>query len=77
MVDKGKRKDDLTGPAPKKFQWEEGDIEWIKPPKSLKKEKKGDGDDTNDPLPLPDWFAGIRFASWNATGTSERIVAPT
>ena len=44
MVDKGKRKDDLTGPAPKKFQWEEGDIEWIKPPKSLKKEKKGDGD---------------------------------
>ena len=28
----------------------------------------------SDPLPLPDWFAGIRFASWNATGTSERIV---
>jgi hypothetical protein len=22
-----------------------------------------------------DWFSGIRFASWNATGTSERIVA--
>jgi hypothetical protein len=27
----------------------------------------------HDELPLPDWFAGIRFASWNATGTSERI----
>ena len=34
---------------------------------------KGDGD-AGDPLPLPDWFAGIRFGSWNATGTSERIV---
>ena len=33
-----------------------------------------DGDDAADPLPLPDWFAGIRFGSWNATGTSERIV---
>jgi hypothetical protein len=32
------------------------------------------GDAAADPLPLPDWFAGIRFASWNATGTSERIV---
>jgi hypothetical protein len=33
------------------------------------------GDDAgSDPLPLPDWFAGIRFGSWNATGTSERIV---
>jgi hypothetical protein len=30
--------------------------------------------ETHDPLPLPDWFAGIRFASWNATGTSTRIV---
>ena len=37
-------------------------------------EKKGDHDDANDPLPLPDWFAKIRFSSWNATGTSERIV---
>lgn len=27
-----------------------------------------------DPLPLPDWFAGIRFGSWNAVGTSERIL---
>ena len=38
---------------------------------------KGDADDADhadDPLPLPDWFAGIRFASWNAIGTSERIV---
>lgn len=34
---------------------------------------KGDGD-AADPLPLPDWFAAIRFGSWNATGTSERIV---
>jgi hypothetical protein len=32
------------------------------------------GDHDADPLPLPDWFAGIRFGSWNATGTSERIV---
>jgi hypothetical protein len=32
------------------------------------------GDDAADALPLPDWFAGIRFGSWNATGTSERIV---
>ena len=32
------------------------------------------GDHAADPLPLPDWFAGIRFGSWNATGTSERIV---
>jgi hypothetical protein len=31
-------------------------------------------DDAGDPLPLPDWFAGIRFASWNATATSERIL---
>jgi hypothetical protein len=30
--------------------------------------------DADDPLPLPDWFAGIRFGSWNATGTSDRIV---
>jgi hypothetical protein len=35
---------------------------------------KGEGDAAGDPLPLPDWFAGIRFGSWNATGTSERIV---
>ena len=34
---------------------------------------KDDGDGS-DPLPLPDWFAGIRFGSWNTTGTSERIV---
>jgi hypothetical protein len=38
-------------------------------------ELKGEGDSSNDPLPLPDWFSGIRFASWNATGTGERIVA--
>lgn len=36
-------------------------------------DRKGDGD-RSDPLPLPDWFAGIRFGSWNATGTSDRIV---
>ena len=29
-----------------------------------------------DPLPLPDWFAGIRFASWNATATGDRITPP-
>jgi hypothetical protein len=37
-------------------------------------EMKGEGDDADDPLPLPDWFAAIRFASWNATRTSDRIV---
>jgi hypothetical protein len=37
-------------------------------------EMKGEDDHSHDELPLPDWFAGIRFASWNATGTSERIV---
>jgi hypothetical protein len=36
-------------------------------------EMKGDSD-AGDPLPLPDWFAEIRFGSWNATGTSERIL---
>lgn len=38
-------------------------------------ELKGESDAADDPLPLPDWFAGIRFASWNATATSDRIVA--
>jgi hypothetical protein len=37
-------------------------------------EMKDDGDD--DPLPLPDWFGGIRFASWNATATADRITSP-
>lgn len=32
------------GPPPEKFQWRKGDIEWIKPPKSLKK-RKDDGKD--------------------------------
>lgn len=36
-------------------------------------DKKADHDPA-DPLPLPDWFAGIRFGSWNAVGTSARIV---
>ncbi len=36
-------------------------------------DKKADSDPA-DPLPLPDWFAGIRFGSWNAVGTSARIV---
>jgi len=35
---------------------------------------KAEGDAADDPLPLPDWFAAIRFGSWNATGTSERIL---
>ena len=38
---------------------------------------KGDDPSTDDPLPLPDWFAGIRFASWSATGTSQRILPNT
>jgi hypothetical protein len=36
--------------------------------------KGHDADPGEDPLPLPDWFAAIRFGSWNATGTSERIL---
>ena len=24
-------------------------------------------------LPLPDWFAGIRFGSWNCTQIGERV----
>ncbi len=40
-------------------------------------ELKADSHDAGDPLPLPDWFSGIRFASWNATGTSARIVPLT
>lgn len=35
---------------------------------------KGDEPGPDDPLPLPDWFSGIRFASWNGTGTSDRIL---
>jgi hypothetical protein len=38
---------------------------------------KGDDGHAGDALPLPDWFAGIRFASWNATSTSDRIVPDT
>ncbi len=38
---------------------------------------KGDAPHAGDPLPLPDWFAGIRFASWNGTSTSDRIVPAT
>ncbi|HEX4982590.1 MAG TPA: hypothetical protein VFV63_12865 [Ilumatobacteraceae bacterium] len=25
------------------------------------------------PLPLPDWFAGVRFGSWNCTATGDTI----
>jgi hypothetical protein len=32
-----------------------------------------DGSDESDPLPLPDWFADIRFGSMNGTSRSERI----
>jgi hypothetical protein len=35
---------------------------------------KGEHTTGDDPLPLPDWFADIRFGSWNATATSDRIV---
>jgi hypothetical protein len=28
----------------------------------------------DDTLPLPDWFAAIRFGSWNATSTGERVL---
>lgn len=37
-------------------------------------ELKADSDHGADPLPLPDWFAGIRFGAYNATRTSERIL---
>ena len=32
-----------------------------------------DGADESDPLPLPDWFADIRFGSMNGTARSGRI----
>jgi hypothetical protein len=35
---------------------------------------KAEDDHAADELPLPDWFGAIRFASWNATGTSQRIL---
>lgn len=37
-------------------------------------ELKGDDGGADTALPLPDWFSAIRFASWNATATSERIL---
>ncbi|MGH9134413.1 MAG: hypothetical protein ACRDZZ_10785 [Ilumatobacteraceae bacterium] len=30
-------------------------------------------DDGPGPLPLPDWFAGVRFGSWNCTATGDTI----
>lgn len=38
------------------------------------KELKGDDGGADTALPLPEWFGGVRFASWNATATSERIL---
>ena len=32
-----------------------------------------DAADASDPLPLPDWFADIRFGSMNGTARGERI----
>lgn len=37
-----------------------------------------DGADSGDgsagpPLPLPDWFVGVRFGSWNCTATGDTI----
>ena len=29
------------------------------------------------PLPLPDWFAGVRFGSWNCTATGDTITSLT
>jgi hypothetical protein len=29
------------------------------------------------PLPLPDWFAGVRFGSWNCTATGDTITLQT
>jgi hypothetical protein len=29
------------------------------------------------PLPLPDWFAGVRFGSWNCTATGDTITLET
>jgi hypothetical protein len=33
--------------------------------------------DTRAPLPLPDWFAGVRFGSWNCTATGDTITPAT
>jgi hypothetical protein len=39
-----------------------------------------DGPDSNEgpgaTLPLPDWFAGVRFGSWNCTATGDTITLP-
>ena len=32
-------------------------------------------DGADQPLPLPDWFAGVRFGSWNCTATGDTINA--
>jgi hypothetical protein len=45
--------------------------------KGIEVDTNGEDGHAGDALPLPDWFAGIRFASWNATGTSDRIVPET
>ena len=33
--------------------------------------------DAGGPLPLPDWFAGVRFGSWNCTATGDTITLRT
>lgn len=34
-------------------------------------------DGAGQPLPLPDWFAGVRFGSWNCTATGDTITLQT
>jgi hypothetical protein len=36
-----------------------------------------DGTGSDEPLPLPDWFAGVRFGSWNCTATGDTITLET
>jgi len=41
------------------------------------KEGVGSEDGSGGPLPLPDWFAGVRFGSWNCTATGDTITPQT
>lgn len=37
------------------------------------KDAEAPEDGTGQALPLPDWFAGVRFGSWNCTATGDTI----
>jgi hypothetical protein len=45
--------------------------------KSVGSEESESNDGADTPLPLPAWFAGVRFASWNCTATGDTITPRT